>query len=474
MAWGIGSNKTSNPAFRALQWRLLLSYSGVMVAILGASTGAVYEFFAHSLYQQLDNHLMTLADAAAHSLEVIKDGSHERHEEHEEDEDREEDKEAKEAKYENADKPPAENKKLMPRLDGDGDLDIPWQNLRQPDQGIEWYSEQGQLLAKEGTLFPTWELVRTKAVSGKTFQQGLIRTLTLPVYKYDSQGKQQELEGYVRISESAETVEAVLGKLQWGLTLGGAVAFALTAVGGMWLTGQSLKPIEQSFEQLKQFTADASHELRSPLTAIKTSVEVMQSHPERIHSADVKKVEDIASATNQMAILVGDLLLLARTDGSRSAGAVDWVSVPLEELLEDLVDFLELQAEEKGITLKSDLAADVFVKGDAGQLRRLFSNLLENALQYTSAGGTVTLSMTKLDRGVTVSVEDTGIGIAPEDVRRVFDRFWRADKARSRREGGSGLGLAIALAIARRHGGEITVTSQVGAGSCFRVRLPAV
>jgi OmpR-family two-component system manganese-sensing sensor histidine kinase len=82
--------------------------------------------------------------------------------------------------------------------------------------------------------------------------------------------------------------------------------------------------------------------------------------------------------------------------------------------------------------------------------------------------------MTKFDRGVTVSVEDTGIGIAPEDVRRVFDRFWRADKARSRREGGSGLGLAIAQAISRRHGGEITVTSQVGAGTCFRVRLPAV
>jgi hypothetical protein len=242
----------------------------------------------------------------------------------------------------------------------------------------------------------------------------------------------------------------------------------------MWLTRQAIKPIEQSFEQLKQFTADASHELRSPLTAIKTSVEVMQSHPERIHSADVKKVEDIASATNQMALLVEDLLLLARTDGSRSATAVDWVSVPLDELLEDLVDFLELQAEEKGITLKSDLAVGVFVKGDAGQLRRLFSNLLENALQYTSAGGTVTLSMTKFDRGVTVSVEDTGIGIAPEDLRRVFDRFWRADKARNRREGGSGLGLAIALAIARRHGGEITVTSQVGAGSCFRVRLPAV
>ncbi|MBD3561321.1 ATP-binding protein, partial [Planktothrix sp. FACHB-1355] len=139
---------------------------------------------------------------------------------------------------------------------------------------------------------------------------------------------------------------------------------------------------------------------------------------------------------------------------------------------EDLLEMLELQAEEKEIYLKSNLLVGIFVKGDAVKLMRLFANLLENALQYTPAGGTVTLTMKNVDKYVFVSVEDTGIGIAPEHLKSVFDRFWRADKARSRRQGGQGMGLAIAQAIAQFHGCEITVSSEVGVGSCFRVRLP--
>lgn len=110
--------------------------------------------------------------------------------------------------------------------------------------------------------------------------------------------------------------------------------------------------------------------------------------------------------------------------------------------------------------------------GDSAQLSRLFSNLLENALQYTPEGGSVTLTLHQQNRYAIVSVRDTGIGLAPEQIAHVFDRFWRADKARSRREGGTGLGLAIAAAIAKHHGGKITVTSELDVGSCFQVRLP--
>ncbi|MEH2104408.1 MAG: ATP-binding protein [Nostoc sp.] len=106
------------------------------------------------------------------------------------------------------------------------------------------------------------------------------------------------------------------------------------------------------------------------------------------------------------------------------------------------------------------------------QLKRLFSNLLQNALQYTSKGGTVIVSLVKLERLVAINVQDNGIGIAPEHLTLIFNRFWRADQARSQREGGLGLGLAIANAIARTHGGDIIVTSEVGVGSCFQVRLP--
>jgi len=144
----------------------------------------------------------------------------------------------------------------------------------------------------------------------------------------------------------------------------------------------------------------------------------------------------------------------------------------LEEILEDLLEQLEPQAAAAQIRCTSHLVANVQVNGDASQLVRLFANLLDNALKYTPSGGTVTLAMTPMDGMVMVRVEDTGIGIAPEHLERVFDRFWRADAAREREQGGLGLGLAIAQAIAQQHGGEIRVTSQIGTGSCFQVRLP--
>ncbi|MGA9382036.1 MAG: HAMP domain-containing sensor histidine kinase [Phormidium sp.] len=434
--------------FQNLHWRLLLSYLTVMVAILGTSTVAIYEFFAHSLYQQTDQRLIILAQAAAHNFTEIKEQYQQQKQVYE------------------ADKHP--HPQVFRRLDEDGDLDIPWHNLREPDQGVEWFDAEAKLLGNAGTLLPN----SSPHPGFETINNGRIRAVTIAAYSKDK-GK-QKLEGYVRTSETTQEVEVVLIKLRWGLGLGSIFALTMTGIGGLWLTRQSLKPIVQSFQQLKQFTADASHELRSPLTAIKTSVDVMRNHPERIHPADEKKIAAIASATQQMNSLVEDLLLLARMDAQTATINQELIPIPLDEILEDLVDFLELQAEEKEITLKSDLLTGIFVKGDATKLTRLFTNLIENALQYTPKGGSVTIFMKRFDRFVIVGVEDTGMGIAAENLQFVFDRFWRADKARTRREGGLGMGLAIAQAIAQYHHGEITVTSQLGIGSCFRLRLPVI
>lgn len=434
--------------FQNLHWRLLLSYLTVMLAILGTSTVAIYEFFAHSLYQQIDQRLIILAQAAAHNFTETKEQYQQQQ------------------KVYQADKYP--HPQVFRRLDKDGDLDIPWHNLQKPDQGVEWFDAEAKLLGNAGTILPNSSL----HPGFETLKNGQIRAVTIAAYSKDK-GK-QKLEGYVRTSEATQEVEVVLMRLRWGLGLGSIFALTLTGIGGLWLTRQSLKPIIQSFQQLKQFTADASHELRSPLTAIKTSVDVMRSHPERIHPADEKKLLAIASATQQMSSLVEDLLLLARMDAQTATINQDLIPIPLDEILEDLVDFLELQAEEKEITLKSDLLTGIFVKGDATKLTRLFANLIENALQYTPKGGSVTIFMKRFDRSVIVGVEDTGMGIAAENLQFVFDRFWRADKARTRREGGLGMGLAIAQAIAQYHHGEITVTSQLGVGSCFRVRIPLI
>ncbi|HEY9833077.1 MAG TPA: HAMP domain-containing sensor histidine kinase [Stenomitos sp.] len=447
MAWVIDSNNSPNPKTQALRWHLLLSYLAVMLAIFSVSMIAVYQFVRHSLYGQLDQRLEGLAQAASHNLMAIRQPSHE--------------------SRQHGGKSPDVYANAFRRLDHDGDLDIPWQNLRQPNQGVEWFDPNRRRVGHAGTLLPDIP----PRPGYQMLHQGRIRTVTIAAYSYKT--GRQHLEGYIRTSEETAEVEGTLNQLRWGLGLGGIVVLCLTGIGGVWLTRQSLKPIEQSFNQLKQFTADASHELRSPLTAIKTSVEVIQAYPERIHPKDVKKIAAIASAATQMTHLVEDLLLLARMD-TATYPTPDWTVVQLNDILKELLILLELQAQEKQIALNVDRMPGVWVLGNTKQLARLFGNLLENGLQYTPAGGTVTLSMKPLERTVIVSVEDTGIGIAPEHLALVFDRFWRADKARSRREKGSGLGLAIAKAIAQRHHGDITVHSQLGVGSCFQVCLPLV
>jgi two-component system, OmpR family, manganese sensing sensor histidine kinase len=418
---------------RDFGWRLLLAYLTVMAVIFGASAAAVYLFFVHSLYQQVDNRLLTLAQSAAPSLTTVK-------------------------------------------LEGGEHLDnraeIPWQDLfRRNRQSLSWYDEKGNELAKQGSIQVNLPL----RVGILTLPRDRIRTFTIPVYSRQLDLPDLKLEGYIRASESMSEIEDVINWLRWGFGVGGVVALALTGVGGVWLVNESLKPTRQSFEQLKQFTADASHELRSPLTAIKTSIDVILKHPERIHPKDARKLSAIASATNQMIQLVEDLLLLARSTAvNPELSSVELKPILLDKVLQDLIALLEPQAQSRKITLKSHLTPGLIVLGDTSKLNRLFSNLLENALQYTPSDGTVALTLGRVNRFVIVSIEDTGMGIAPERLKLVFQRFWRADRARSYRSGGQGLGLSIAQAIAQQHDGEITVSSKEGVGSCFRVRLPLV
>jgi len=404
-----------------------------MAVIFGASAAAVYLFFVHSLYQQVDNRLLTLAQSAAPSLTTVK-------------------------------------------LEGGEHLDnraeIPWQDLfRRNRQSLSWFDEKGKKLAEQGSIQVNLPL----RVGILTLPRDRIRTFTIPVYSRQLNQPDLKLEGYIRASESMSEIEDVINWLRWGFGVGGVVALALTGVGGVWLVNESLKPTRQSFEQLKQFTADASHELRSPLTAIKTSIDVILKHPERIHPKDARKLSAIASATNQMIRLVEDLLLLARSTAVNPAlSSVQLNPILLDKVLQDLMTLLEPQSQSRKIVLRASLTPGLMVLGDTSKLNRLFSNLLENALQYTPQGGTVALTLVRVNRFVIVSIEDTGMGIAPERLKLVFQRFWRADRARSYRSGGQGLGLSIAQAIAQQHDGEITVSSREGVGSCFRVRLPLV
>lgn len=424
-----------NTQFKILRWQLLGSYLCVMIGILVISEVLVYHFFAASLYKQLDRRLLNLANAAAHSLTILKrDRTLTNH-----------------PKY---------------RFDKDGDLDIPWQNLRQNTQSIEWFNQHQQLLAQSGAAVPNFPIKEGFYTWGQDKKR---RTLTITAYSYVN--NQKILEGFIRSSESCQEIETILQQLLWGFYGGGLVALGLIGIGGMGLTRQALKPIEESYQQLTQFTADASHELRSPLAVIKTSLEVIKSHPERIHPADYDKIEAILSATNQMNRLVEDLLWLARIDAQLNILLKEKVLIPLDELLEDIIDFIEFKAEKKDIILKFYPKNSVVIQGEPSQLGRLFTNLLDNAIKYTPQGGYINVSLTENEQWAVIKIEDTGIGLKNEDLTRIFNRFWRAETARNYQEG-TGLGLAIALAIIKAHQGEIKVTSSLDIGTCFTIYLP--
>ena len=424
---------------------------------------AAYQAVVYGLNRQMDDHLKSLASSSARTMDIIK---------HE---------------YilmaSNESSPPdgdlnpgdAMLPMTLPDLMEKYDVTISSifpNNFHYSPQGVEWYDENGGLLIKEGSLFADWELPEIIPPTGVMVTHQGLCSFTLPTYLVNQTGDSL-ITGYIRVSHSTVLLETQLRHLGWGLVLGYMVALGLTAIGGTWLTAQSLKPIASSFEQLKQFTADAAHELRSPLTVIKASIALVKNHPERLHPTDSKKLAIAAGACDQIARLVEDLLLLARLDGQTATMAKEGRTVPIDEVLEDLIEMVEIEASQRKINLKYQLLPEAWVLGDAAQFKRLFANLLGNALQYTPSGGTVTVSLMKwFPEQVVISVEDTGIGIAAEHLDLIFDRFWRADQARTHRQEGAGMGLAIARMIAQAHGGDITVNSQLGQGSNFQVWLP--
>ncbi len=248
-----------------------------------------------------------------------------------------------------------------------------------------------------------------------------------------------------------------------------------------------LDQIQQLFNAQRRLTADVSHELRSPLTTIQGNVELLQrmsGEMSRVSERDAAGQEEIGavlqetlgeveSEANRMSQMISDLLLLAQAD---SGLQLNQERLEMDTLLLEIYRQTRRMAErhhgagELNVRLGSEDQAVVW--GDRERLRQLFLNLTGNAIKYSPAGGVITLGLTVVDGWVRMDVSDTGVGISPEDQAQIFQRFFRADKARTRDQGGAGLGLSIASWIAEAHGGRITVASQVDAGSTFSVWLP--
>lgn len=227
---------------------------------------------------------------------------------------------------------------------------------------------------------------------------------------------------------------------------------------------QTLERLERQFRAQQRLLADVSHELRTPLTTIRGNLDLMR----RMGEADPESLADIQVEIERMTRLVGDLLLLARAD---SGGLpIERKPVELDNLLFDVHRQVEKISPPVKIILKT--VDQVTILGDLDKLKQLMLNLVENGVKYTPSGGIVSLSLSKSDGWSHFEVSDSGVGIPPESLPYIFDRFYRVDKARSRAQGGSGLGLSIAKWIAQAHGGEIQVSSRVGEGTTFMVTLP--
>jgi signal transduction histidine kinase len=233
-----------------------------------------------------------------------------------------------------------------------------------------------------------------------------------------------------------------------------------------------LARLEQSFASLRRFTADASHELKTPLMVLRAGVERVLTHPKSPPEM-LQTLDETLEQINRMSEMVESLLTLARADEGRAPLTLE--STDLRAIMVDIAETAGILGEEHGLRVDTELPDHpVLVPLDAPRIREMLLNLVTNAIKYTPAGGLVRLSLADGAEEVALRVKDTGIGIAPGDLPHIFDRFWRADPARSRtgERSGTGLGLAITKWIAEAHGGTITVQSRPGRGTTFLVTLP--
>lgn len=274
---------------------------------------------------------------------------------------------------------------------------------------------------------------------------------------------------YFQVGRSIEPELHALRRLVFILGIGGLAGLWLAGMGGWWLAGRALKPIQASMDAQRTFVADASHELRTPLSLIRANAEIMKRSPDR--PPDPEYVDDIIQETDRLSYLVGQMLTLARAD---SAGATfEKAPVDMSRLAQDMTRQMKLLASEKEIAMEAHTNGTAPVMGDEQRLGELLLILLDNSVKYTDRGGRVDVTVAQANGRVSIAVADNGKGIPPESIPRVFDRFYRADKARSREMGGSGLGLAIARWIADGHGGHVEIHSVPNQGTTVTVQLPA-
>ncbi len=356
----------------------------------------------------------------------------------------------------------------------------PFEWATDPDFGMVALVPPGEANGEEGTVLdatssassfglPFEGPAQKAAQEGETVKKTMdgpggemVRVVSVPVT-----GREGGV-AVIQAAQSRRVVREAVGNLLLILVPVGLGGLLLAGVGGLYMSRRAMQPVKESFQRQRTFIADASHELKTPLALVKINAEVIERNPTDPENREV--VEDQLSEIDRMDALLSDLLVLARLDAEK----LDVEDKPFDLAIvaaEAAGRFLTRAAEE-GIHLEVEVPEELPVRGDPGRTDQILAALLDNAVRYTPTGGTITVSGRLLDGQAEASVTDTGPGISPEHLPRIFDRFYRAEEARTRKGGGTGLGLSIARDLARAQDGELSVGNAQDGGATFTLRLP--
>lgn len=428
-----------NRLFSQTRWRLASWYAVVMGFILGLCGLGVYQAVVHAHWQTLDRELESVAGTLHDSIEntLKQPGRLE----------------------------PTTQQMLPERTEKRHILGA----IHQREYYLRLLDRSGRIIALAGfqpeglpltSGAATWQIL-------KDAQRNRYHQISLTLHTQDNLPW-----GDMQMGRALKDLDDYLTNVKLILLLGLPIAMILVGGSSWWLSGLAMQPIYQSYRQMQQFTADAAHELRTPLAATQATVEsaLLVPHLSELEARDILRTVD--RQNRRLTTLVTDLLLLARME--RQPLPMRCQQCCLNDVVSDLVEEFTKLALAAGVTLTSDIRVHkpLNVVGDEEQLYRLVSNLIVNAIQYTPSGGQITVVLDRSDHHTLIEIQDTGIGIASKEQTRIFDRFYRVSGDRSRGTGGSGLGLAIAQAIVQAHHGSLQVQSELGKGSTFTIRLP--
>lgn len=275
-----------------------------------------------------------------------------------------------------------------------------------------------------------------------------------------------QLWGYLQVGRSIQRLNDYINSLHLLLILGIPTSMIVIGAGGWWLAGLAMLPIKKSYHQLEKFTADAAHELKTPITSLQTIVET--------NSIQTETQQALERQIKRLVFLTQDLLLLSRLESGLQEGKIQQIC--LNDLVADVEEELLSLSMNAEVSLSSNLPDQFcfYIQGNESQIYRMLLNLVGNAIKYTPVCGEVKITLSANAYQGIITIQDTGIGIPNANIPHIFDRFYRVSSDRSCHTGGSGLGLAIALAIVQAHKGKLEVESQVDVGTKFTVFLPLI